>query len=99
MESVLSLNWYSSAVDTLTTPDNYGRPYLQQTYEGPGVKSGIRWSMRMTYLAVCNTFPSLRRFTSWCGLAWRAFTEYLYDTLGRNTKITDGYGLEVDYVV
>ena len=63
VESIM--NYGSSTTDVLTTPDNLGRPYLQQTREGPS--SGNWDTVQLTYDTSGRTQYVSRPFVSTAG--------------------------------
>jgi uncharacterized protein RhaS with RHS repeats len=94
-------NGGNSTTDVYTTTDNLGRPYLQQTREGPG--SGNWETAEVMYDASGCGLWSLRPWVAsvagpGAGVnGGQSATTYSYDALNRYTNVTDWTGVEVNY--
>ena len=97
-ESVMNFNSGYSTTDILATPDNYGRPWLQQRRQGVGSAnfdttqlwydiSGRLQYVLMPFVATAGGYSS-------GGPA----TGYTYDALGRTIDVADWTGVHTDYV-
>jgi RHS repeat-associated protein len=98
VESVMSLNWYTSVMDVLNTPDSYGRPSLQQTRQASN--SSNFDTVQYTYDASGRVASLLRPFVSTAGQGASGgmpATAYAYDTLGRYATVSDSTGMQTAY--
>ena len=98
IESAMSLNWYEATVDTLTTPDTYGRPWLQQRRQA--ANSGNFDTVQYWYDTSGRVLWLARPFQAQAGQysgGGIPATGYTYDAMGRYTDITDWSGIHTDY--
>lgn len=97
VEAAMTFNGSLSTVDTVSTPDSLGRPYLQQTRQGPG--SANFDTVETDYDASGNVSKITVPFTSTLGLGdnSKIGVTTTYDALHRPLLVTDAGGGTTGY--
>ncbi len=97
VESVMTFNSSLSTVDTLSTPEMYGRPYLQQTREAPG--SGSWDTISYLYDGASRVALRYQPYVSAAGVGSSSGPSigYTYDAAGRVLDMTDSDGGDAHY--